>query len=168
MMLPAASETTSRTFATLVTLLLTHPETMERVRQDHSLLRKALDESMRFEPVATFKVREAQADVNFGGIDIPKGSILSLCVAAANRDEKVFENPDVFDIDRKQMPAFGFGFGPHMCVGMWLAKAEIEACIELMFDLMPNLRLDPDFPAPDIRGVMLRGPDEVHVVWDKA
>lgn len=168
MMLPAASETTSRTFAILVQLLLENPETLARVKADRSLMRKALDESMRYDPVATFKVRETQAEVAFQGVTIPKGSIISACVASANRDEEVFEKPDAFDIDRRQMPSFGFGFGPHMCLGMWLAKVEIEEAVDLILDLMPNVRFDPDHPAPEIRGVHLRGPDALRVVWDRA
>jgi cytochrome P450 len=168
MMLPAAAETTTRTFTMLMYLLLERPDQLERLRQDRSLIRKALDESMRYDPVATFKVRETQADVTFQGVDIPKGAILSLCVSSANRDESVFENADSFDIDRTPMPAFGFGFGPHMCLGLWLAKAEIDVAIDLMLDLMPNLRLDPDYPAPVVKGVQMRGPDALHVIWDKA
>ena len=168
MMLPAASETTSRTFAIMMTHLFDHPEVLARLRADRSLMRKVLDESVRHDAVATFKVRETQAEVTLQDVVIPKGSIISACVSSANRDETVFDNPDVFDIDRKQMAAFGFGFGAHMCVGMWLAKVEIEEAVGLLLDLLPNLRLNPDYPRPVVRGVSLRGPDAVHVVWDVA
>src|SRR5690606_3672058 len=153
MMLPAASETTSRTFAIMMTRLFEHPDVLERLRADRSLMRKVLDESIRHDAVATFKVRECQADVTLQEVLIPKGSIISACVGSANRDETVFDDPDIFDIDRKQMAAFGFGFGAHMCVGMWLAKVEIEEAVGLLLDLMPNLRLDPAFPDPVVRGV---------------
>ena len=166
MMLPAASETTSRTFAIMMTHLFDHPDVLERLRADRSLMRKVLDESVRHDAVATFKVRECQADVTLQDVTIPKGAIISACVASANRDEAVFDNPDLFDIDRKQMAAFGFGFGAHMCVGMWLAKVEIEEAVGLLLDMLPNLRLDPDHPRPQVRGVSLRGPDAVHVMWD--
>jgi cytochrome P450 len=129
-------------------------------------MRKVLDESVRHDAVATFKVRECQTDVTLQDVTIPKGSIISACVASANRDETVFDNPDAFDIDRKQMAAFGFGFGAHMCVGMWLAKVEIEEAVGLLLDMLPNLRLDPDHPRPQVRGVSLRGPEAVHVMWD--
>lgn len=167
MMLPAASETTSRTFAIMMSHLFDHPESLERLRADRSLMRKVLDESIRYDAVATFKIRETQKEVVLQGVTIPAGSIISACVASANRDETVFENPDVFDIDRKQMATFGFGFGPHMCIGMWLAKVEIEEAVDLILDMMPNLRLDPDYPRPEVKGVHLRGPDAVHVIWDQ-
>ncbi|PIB89867.1 cytochrome P450 [Caulobacter sp. FWC2] len=166
MMLPAASETTSRTFAIMMTHLFDHPEVLERLRADRTLMRKVLDESVRHDAVATFKVRECQTEVTLQDVTIPKGAIISACVASANRDEAVFDNPDAFDIDRKQMAAFGFGFGAHMCVGMWLAKVEIEEAVGLLLDMLPNLRLDPAHPRPEVRGVSLRGPDAVHVVWD--
>jgi cytochrome P450 len=168
MMLPAASETTSRTFAVMLTHLFDHPEVLERLRADRSLMRKVLDESMRHDAVTTYKVRETQAEVTLQNVVIPKGAIISACVGSANRDETVFEAPDVFNIDRTQMPSFGFGGGAHTCLGMWLAKVEIEEAVGLLLDHMPNLRLDPDKPRPVVHGVTLRGPDELHVIWDPA
>lgn len=165
MLLPAAAETTTRTFSTLMTLLLERPELLERIRADRSLIPKAIDESIRYEPVATFKVREVQNDCVFQDVSIPKGSLLSLCVASANRDDDVFDDGDTFNIDRTTRMSFGFGFGPHMCVGLFIAKAEIEVALNAMLDMMPDLRFDPDYPRPVIRGIQLRGPDAVHVVW---
>ncbi len=168
MLLPAAAETTTRTFSTLMVLLLERPELLERIRNDRSLIGKAIDESIRYEPVATFKVRETEQDVTFQGVDIAKGSLLSLCVASANRDEAVFEDGDSFNIDRPAKMSFGFGFGAHMCVGLFIAKAEIEVALNAMLDLMPGLRFDPVYPRPLIKGIQLRGPEAVHVVWDAA
>lgn len=165
MLLPAAAETTTRTFSTLMTLLLERPELLERIRADRSLIPKAIDESIRYEPVATFKVREVENDSVFQGVTIPKGSLLSLCVASANRDDEVFDDGDTFNIDRTTRMSFGFGFGPHMCVGLFIAKAEIEVALNAMLDMMPNLRFDPAYSRPVIRGIQLRGPDAVHVVW---
>lgn len=166
MLLPAAAETTTRTFSTLMVLLLERPELLERIRADRSLVGKAIEESIRYEPVATFKVRETEADVTFQGVDIAKGSLLSLCVASANRDESVFEDGDTFNIDRAPRMSFGFGFGAHMCVGLFIAKAEIDVAVNAMLDMMPGLRFDPAYPRPVIRGIQLRGPEAVHVVWD--
>jgi cytochrome P450 len=55
-----------------------------------------------------------------------------------------------------------------MCIGLFVAKAEIEAAVNAIFDMLPNVRLDPDRPSPRIKGVGLRGPEAVHVVWDPA
>lgn len=165
-LLPAAGETTTRMFSSVMTLLLTTPGLLERVRADRSLIPKLMDETARFEPVATFKVRETAKDVEFHGVKIPKGSFVQCMVVSANRDEDAFENPEVFDIDRKLKPAFGFGFGPHMCIGQFIAKVEINCSVNAILDLFPNLRLDPSQPAPVIEGAQLRGAASLPVIWD--
>lgn len=165
-LLPAAGETTTRTFGTLMTLLLENPELLERVRNDRSLVNKAIDESIRYEPVATFKVRQASEDTDIRGVKIPKGAMVSCIVSSANRDEEFFENADTFDIDRRQRPSFGFGFGPHMCIGQFVAKTEINCALNAVLDMLPNIRLDPAKPAPEITGAQLRGPHYLHVIWD--
>lgn len=165
-LLPAAGETTTRTFSAAMTFLLTIPGLLDRVRNDRNLVPKLIDEAVRFEPSSTFKVRETSADVQIGDVTIPKGSFVQCMVASANRDESAFENPDVFDIDRRQKPSFGFGFGPHMCIGQFVAKLELNCAINGILDLMPNVRLDFEQPAPKIEGAHLRGAKSVHVIWD--
>jgi cytochrome P450 len=165
MMLPAAAETTTRTFANTMVLLFDHPETLERVRRDRSLVRAALNESMRYEPVAAFHARQAARDVTIRGVTIPAGAAVSVCAASANRDVDIYNDPDVFDIDRAPRPVLGFGYGVHTCLGMQVAQMEMDAALDALLDL-PNLRLDPDKPRPQIRGMQLRGPDAIHVVWD--
>jgi cytochrome P450 len=165
-LLPAAGETTTRLFGSVMTLLLTTPGLLERVKADRSLIAKLMDETTRFEPVATFKVRETARDVELHGVRIPKGSFVQCMVISANRDETAFEHPDVFDIDRKPKPSFGFGFGPHMCIGQFVAKVEISSAVNAILDLLPNLRLDPSQPTPKIVGAQLRGVSTLAVIWD--
>lgn len=165
-LLPAAGETTTRTFSSVMTLLLERPELLERVRNDRSLIGKLIDETVRYEPVATFKVRQASKDVEIGGVMVAKGSMVQCMVISANRDDEVFDNPDAFDLDRKARPALGFGFGPHMCIGQFVAKVELNSAINGILDLFPNIRLDPDMPAPKIAGAQLRGAKTVHAIWD--
>lgn len=165
-LLPAAAETTTRTFGSVMTMLFSTPGLLERIRADRSLVPKLIDETTRFEPVATFKVRETAKEVQFHGVTIPKGSFVQCMVVSANRDEELFENADVFDIDRKLKPSFGFGFGPHMCIGQFVAKMELNCAVNALLDMFPNLRLDPAHPAPVIEGAQLRGASHVHVLWD--
>jgi cytochrome P450 len=165
-LLPAAGETTSRTFSSVISLLLSTPGLLDRIRADRSLIGKLIDETVRYEPVATFKVRETSRDVEIRGVQIPKGSFVQCMVVSANRDEDAFENPDNFDIDRKTKPSFGFGFGPHMCIGQFVAKVELNCAINAILDLFPNVRLDPSQPAPLITGAQLRGASKVAVIWD--
>jgi cytochrome P450 len=149
-----------------MTLLLQDEALLARVRADRTLVPKLIDESVRFEPVSTFKVREAARDTQIGGVNVPQGAFVQCMVASANRDESVFENADAFDIDRRQKPSFGFGFGPHMCIGQFVAKIELQCAINAALDLFPNLRLDPSQPAPRIEGAMLRGAHSIPVIWD--
>ncbi|KFX61964.1 cytochrome P450 [Paraburkholderia fungorum] len=165
-LLPAAGETTTRTFSSVMALLLERPELVERVRNDRTLIPRLIDEAVRFEPVATFKVRQAARDVEIGGVKVPKGGLVQCMVISANRDEDAFDNADSFDIDRKPKPSFGFGFGTHMCIGQFVAKVELQCAVNAILDLFPNVRLDPGKPAPKIAGAQLRGAKSVPVVWD--
>lgn len=162
----AGGETTTRTFSSVMTLLLQRPELLARVRDDRSLVSKLIDEAIRFEPTSTVKVRQAARDVEIGGVKIPQGALVQCVIASANRDEDIFENADEFDIDRKLKPSFTFGYGPHMCIGQFVAKLELSAAVNAVLDLFPNLRLDPDQPAPEIQGGQLRGASSIPVIWD--
>lgn len=168
-LLPAAAETTTRTFGSLLLLLMDHPEVMAQLRADRSLMNRAINESMRLEPVATFAPRETVHDVTLSGVDIPAGTALDLCLASGNRDEEVFENPDAFDIRRKQtLPMLSFGSGAHICLGASVARLEITVALNAVLDILTNIRRDPNKPKSRIRGLSIRGPDDLHVAWDAA
>ena len=162
----AGGETTTRTFSSVMTLLLQRPALLARVRNDRSLVSKLIDEAIRFEPTSTVKVRQAARDVEIGGVMIPQGALVQCVIASANRDEDIIENADEFDIDRKLKPSFTFGYGPHMCIGQFVAKLELSAAVNAVLDLFPNVRLDPDQPAPQIQGGQLRGASSIPVIWD--
>jgi len=165
MLLLAAAETTSRSFANMLVQLFDNPEVMEQVRNDRSLIPQTITETMRLEPVAAYLARIADKDMELSGKKIPAGTAVSLCIAAANRDPSKYERPDELWIKRPMRPVLSFGFGAHTCMGMHIAKVEMEAALDMLLDL-PNLRLDPAYPRPEIRGMQLRGPDAVHVLWD--
>lgn len=165
MLLLAAAETTSRSFANMLVQLFDNPEVMEEVRNDRSLIPKLITETMRLEPTAAYLARIADKDMELSGKSVPKGTAVSLCIAAANRDPSKYERPDELWINRPMRPVLSFGFGPHTCMGMHIAKVEMEAALDMLLDF-PNLRLDPDYPRPVIRGMQLRGPDAIHVLWD--
>lgn len=165
MLLPAAAETTTRTLANLMVVLFDHPETLARVRDDRRLVPKAMNESMRYDPVAGYLARQATRDVTLSGVTIPAGTAASVSISSAHRDPRVFDNPETFDIDRQAKVNLGFGYGIHLCLGMPVAKLEIEAAVNALLDL-PNLRLDSAMPPPQIRGITMRGPAAVHIAWD--
>ena len=138
---------------------------MDEVRADRTLIPKAINETMRRDPTAGAVARMAGRDMEVGGTAIPKGTAVLLSIASANRDPAVYEDPDRLWLQRPMRPLLSFGFGPHMCMGMHMALAEMEVALDAMLDL-PNLRFDPAYPRPEIRGLNMRGPDAIHVLWD--
>ena len=83
-------------------------------------------------------------DAEFYGQHIPEGSVLELCLGPANRDPSRWDNPDAFDLHREKLTNMAFGLGTHRCLGMNVARVEIETGINALLDEFPNLRLDPD------------------------
>lgn len=162
----AAGDTTYRTTSVLLVGLLQNPNQFDALRRDRKLLPRAIEEALRWDCPATSIPRVATRDVVLGGVPIPAGGEVEIVFASANRDEKVFENPDKFDIFRKPQRHFAFGFGPHICIGQHLARLEVTRAMEAILDRLPNLRLDPDYPQPTITGLSLRAPERLHVLFD--
>jgi cytochrome P450 len=166
-MLPAGGETTTRTFSAIMTFLLTVPGLIDRVRNDRALVSKLIDEAVRFEPCPPSRCARPLPTSQIGDVLIPKGSFVQCMVASANRDESAFENPDVFDIDRRQKPSFGFGFGPHMCIGQFVAKLELNCADQRHPGSLPQCAPRPRAsPHRRSKAAHLRGAKSVHVIWD--
>jgi cytochrome P450 len=168
LLLPAGGETTYRSSSNLLFSLLTNPDQLDAVRKDRSLLPQAIEEGIRYEPPLLFIVRSALTDVEVGGMHLPAGSVISVCLGAANRDPSKFEDPDRFDIFRDARQHISFGFGPHMCLGMHLARMETRVALNHLFDRLPNLRIDPEADDPHVHGLMFRSPRELPVLFDPA
>jgi cytochrome P450 len=166
LLLAAGSGTTWKQLGITLAALLSHPEILNRVREDRSLLRRAIEESMRWQSTDPTFARYASRDIEFYGVPVPAGSVMHMCLGAANRDPARWAVPDEYDIDRPMVPSLVFGNGPHICLGMHVARAEIATAINALLDRLPNLRLDPDAPPPRIIGMYERGPDHLPVIWD--
>ncbi|KUI35918.1 cytochrome [Mycobacterium sp. IS-1590] len=165
-LLPAGAETTSRSTASLAFALLTHPDQLDAVRADRSLLPQAIEEGIRWEtPLLNF-MREVTRDTEIGGVRVPEGATMMLSLGSANHDETRWKEPEKFDIFRERKPHIGFAHGAHVCLGMHLARLETTKIFNALFDELPGLRLDPDAPAPYITGTMFRSPPRLDVVWD--
>ena len=158
MLLLAAGETTTRSFANMMVQLLENPDVLEDVRKDRTLIPKAVSETMRRDPTAGAVARIAARDVEVNGTKFAKGTAVVLSIAAANGDPEAYEDPDRLWLKRPMRPLLSFGFGPHMCMGMHMALAEMEVALDAILGL-PNMRFDPAFPRPEIRGLNMRGPD---------
>ena len=99
---------------------------------------------------------------------IPKGTNVSVSVAAANRDPAHYPDPDRFDPTRTNIAHLTFGAGPHVCLGMPLARMESMVAINALLDRLPDLRLDPTAPYPSINGVAFRSPAALPVEFTPA
>jgi cytochrome P450 len=165
LLLPAGAETTYRSSSNLLFGLLTNPDQLDAVRKDRALLPIAMEEGLRWEPPLTGIMRVATADAEVCGVAIPAGSVISVGIGPANRDEAHWAEPDRFDIFRAIKPHAAFASGPHMCLGMHLARMETSVALNALFDRLPNLRLDPDAPDVHITGHAFRAPRSLPVIF---
>jgi cytochrome P450 len=166
LLLPAGAETTYRSSSNLLFGLFTHPDQLDAVRDDRSLLPDAIEEGIRWEPPLLLITRTATRDAELDGRAIPEGSTMVTSLGSANRDETRWPDADRFDIFRERKPHIGFAVGPHTCLGMHLARMETQVALTSLFDRLPGLRPDPDAPAPYISGHIFRAPPRLDVVWD--
>jgi cytochrome P450 len=166
LLLAAGSGTTWKQMGITLAALLSRPDALEAVRAEPARLKSAIEESVRWEPTDPMFSRWIAEDVELLGTTLPKGSVLHLCLGAANRDPSRWERPDEFDITRAPKPTLGFGGGPHVCLGMHVARAEMQVGIGALLDRLPNLRLDPDAELPQVVGFYERGVMDIPVVWD--
>ena len=166
LLLPAGVETTYRSTGNLLFTLLSHPDQLDAVRADRSLVPQAIEESLRYELPLLNITRIATVDTEVAGVPIPAGSTVMLMLAAANRDEERYPEPDRFDIFRDNpKPHISFGQGPHACLGLHLARMEMRVALKLMLDRLPDLRLDPAGDDPHIRGQVFRSPTSIPVLF---
>jgi cytochrome P450 len=165
LLLAAGSGTTWKQMGITLTALLQRPEVLQAVKEDRSKLRPAIEESLRWMPTDPIFSRHVTRDVDFHGVHLPAGSVLHMCLGAANRDPARWDRPDEYDIYRPSRPSFAFGSGAHVCLGMHVARAEMTVGIGALLDRLPNLRLDPDAEPPRFIGMYERGATEIPVVF---
>jgi cytochrome P450 len=158
-------ETTEGMIANAVLHLLEHPDQLALVEQDPSLLAGAIEESLRLEPAAAVIDRYATHDLELGDAPIRRGDLVTISIAGANRDPAEFPEPDRFDVRRDNARhQIAFAHGPHVCIGMHLARLEARTAVGRLLARLPRLRLDPDRPSA-ARGLVFRKPPALHVLW---
>jgi cytochrome P450 len=165
LLLIAGSGTTWKQMGITIAALLQRPELLAAVRDDRSLLKDAIEESVRWEPTDPMFSRWVTEDTELHGTPIPKGSVVHICLGSANRDPQRWERPDEYDPHRPARPTFAFGGGPHICLGMHVARAEMAVGIGALLDRLPDLRLDPEGPPPELIGLYERGVTEIPVLF---
>ncbi|NVH77970.1 cytochrome P450 [Paraburkholderia sp. JPY432] len=133
----AGHDTVSSSISVAMWALCQFPHLLPRLKTDPSLIPQFIDESLRYASPVRHFMRTAAADTNLRGRTIRKGDWLMLCYGSANRDEEVFPDPFVFDIDRRSNRHIAFGAGAHVCLGQHLANMEMRILFE---ELIPKLQ----------------------------
>lgn len=164
LLLPAGLETTYRSSGNLLQLLLTHPDQLAAVQEDRNLINAAIEEGIRYETPLVLVARNTTRDVEMHGKTIPQGAQVNLCMGAANRDDKRWENPDAFDIHRPRRAHISFAGGIHSCLGMHLARVETKAMLNSLFDRVTDLQLAEDDDTK-IVGMPFRSPKHLPVTF---
>ena len=149
MLIVAGNETTRTVTSHGMRLLMEHPGQYQQLVDDPSMLPDAIEEFLRFSPAVIAFRRTAMEDIELDGQQIKKGDRVQLYYAAANGDESVFSEPDVFDITRSQREDVrnehrSFGVGQHFCLGSHLARLELQVVFEEILRRIRNPRLDGD------------------------
>jgi cytochrome P450 len=152
----AGNETTGRLIGWLAKVLAEHPDQRRELVEDRSLIPRAIDETLRFEPTGPHVARWVAQDVDYYGTTVPAGSAMLLLVGAANRDERRHDRPDEFDIHRDDVQHLTFGYSLHYCLGANLARLEGRVALDELLNRFPSWEVDYDgarlAPTSTVRG----------------
>lgn len=165
LLLPAGAETTYRSSSNLLFGLLSDRRQWEALDARRSLVPQAIEEGLRWEPPLTMTGRTCVRDTVLEGVEIPAGSPVTPCIGAANHDDTRWEEPERFDIFRPQHTHLAFAYGPHMCLGLHLARLETACLLDILLDRLPDLHLDPEAEDLHITGLVFRAPARLPVVF---
>lgn len=145
LLLAAGVETTTKLLAAAVVALHRNPGEWEKILHDPRRIPAAVEEAGRYEAPVQFLGRRATRDVTLHGTTIPAGSNVLLLMGAANRDERAYPEPDRFDIDRSfEPPPITYGWGPHLCLGIHLARLEVQVALEEIRNRWAGFEVDED------------------------
>ncbi len=141
-LLVAGHETTSSMIGKMLAMLLSEPVRWQQLLANPSLVRTAVEEALRFDANPGFGLpRYLSADVEVGGTQIPRGTTIICNMAAANRDERAYEQADEMNLERSPNPHLSFGAGPYSCVGQALARTELQTVLSVLLRRLPSLAL---------------------------
>ena len=161
----AGNETTRNLISGAMATFFEHPDQWERLRADRSLLPSAVEEMLRYvTPVMNFR-RQTTTPITLGGQDIGADEKVVFFQVSANRDEAVFDDPQVFDIARHPNAHMAFGGGgPHFCLGANLARMEIRVMFEHLLDRMPDIH--PTGPPQRLHSAFINGVKHLPVAFE--
>ena len=161
------NETTTFALTSAMWIMLREPGLYERVRDDRTQVPQFIEECLRLESPTQGLYRMVATDTEIGGVAIPKGAVVHIRYGSANRDETIFPNPDVVDLDRTNTRRhMAFSLGEHHCPGSSLSRLEQNLALNAILDRLPNLRLTPDLnDFAHHPGFVLRALKELHISW---
>ncbi len=146
----AGQDSTVRLIAAVLKRLAEHQDLQQQVRADHALIPQFIEEVLRMDGSTKAFFRLSKRTTKVGDIEIGPGTTVMVVLSAMNRDPRMFENPDEFDLDRKNVRKhMSFGGGIHACIGAPLARAEARLTVEKLLDRTSNIRLDEDVHGPE-------------------
>src|SRR4051812_1713035 len=172
----AGQETVTKLLSSAVQVLGDQPELQDRLRADRDLIGPFIEEALRLESPTKIDFRLCRKSTTLGGVPIKAGTVLMLCLGAANRDPRKFENPDEFRVDRKNVREhITFGRGIHTCAGAPLARVEGRVTINRLLDRLRDIRIsEAKHGGPGNRNYsyeptfLLRGLTELHIEFTEA
>jgi cytochrome P450 len=158
-----AIETVESMVINAVLLLLRHPEQLDAVQEDSSLVPNAVEEAMRLIPPVAFIERWTSAPTLLGDVELARGEFVGISTLAANRDPEVFEDPLRFDVRRENARHhLAFSFGVHHCLGFNMARLQGPIAVKSILDRLSSLQL---VEAPEPHGFAFRRPPELRLSW---
>ncbi len=169
----AGNETTTSTLAGGLLQLIRNPDQMAKARaaaggRDPKVIGNLVEEALRYETPTAGMWRVVKQDTELGDTAIPAGAIVQLRYAAANRDPAKFENPDAFDVERKNARAhLAFGKGPHMCVGNMLSRKEMQVAFDELLDRLEDFAVADEDGIAVLPNILLRGVTRLPITFSK-
>tara|TARA_B100001996_G_scaffold382770_1_gene375628 strand:+ start:272 stop:1519 length:1248 start_codon:yes stop_codon:yes gene_type:complete len=146
-LLAGGNETTTSSIAHGLWLLLKFPDEMNKIIANPELIPNFVEEVIRFETPVQGLFRTVTKDTEINGTEIPKGSVLLVRYASFNRDNEIFDKPEIFNIERKDVGKhLAFGSGAHHCVGAMLARAEMQLAFKILFERIKDIELLQPLP----------------------
>jgi cytochrome P450 len=142
MLIIGGSETFPKTFASIVRRLWEHPDQRRMCIEDPSLIPDAYNEGLRFDMPTQFLMRVVKRPVEFAGAKMHEGQPLMFLYHSGNHDEREFDDPDEFQILRRPPRIMSFGYGPHSCLGVNVARLEGKVCLEELLARLPDYEVD--------------------------
>ncbi len=162
----AGNETVARLLSNAGVLFAKHPDQRQKLRDDPSLIPRAIEELLRFEPPSPIQFRRVTKDIEMHGVTMKAGDNVALLTAAANRDDRQWENPEEFNIERAPKRHVGLGYGTHTCLGASLARLESKIALEEVLKRIPDWDVESD-KLVRVRTSTVRGYSHVPIVLKK-